>query len=213
MQSESDGFTARLTFEPDGTFVDTYIDGSFQEDRIGEYEIEGGRMVTRRWDDDFYGEDNEGCYIIENGLYLNYDIFFNPDADAESLDGTWVIHMAEYSEDTYEDGSSGKRTEDESLTFSVEGTVFDFTRLELWDEFEDGTLVEHVDTPEFKAKGTLRANGNEVYTTFTSEEVDVYDDITLNQEELFGLRMSRQLIYWTTDPSDDPYDGAYIKVD
>jgi hypothetical protein len=181
--------TEQYIFREDGTYENTDTIGGTMS---GTWALKGREMELT-----VLGNDEETfaspiilvvtCASVGEKLYVDADMVTNPDAEVDSLDGTWSEHVS-------------SNTWDATISMVVDGD--DFT----YEEVESGEVL-------VSAGGKVRRDGNNVYWTYTSEDIDRDDQVELDQEELLGIRIAVDVIFWTSDESENPADSAYTKID
>ena len=212
-----DAYTEQYVFSDDGTFTTEF---AYDDDQLvgeGTWVVDGSNVVLtfEEIDEEYEAEVvyKTSCVFVGDMLYLDADVLINPTAKANSLDGTWSIEISESDNVEYSDGTSEYYMEITQVSVEVNGSTFNYSETDAYEDRTDGVVTDKSDGPIIVGSGTVRADSQKVYLTFTEIEIDKYDAIEINKEKIMGLRIADSVLLATSDADIDPKNYAFIKKD
>jgi hypothetical protein len=206
--TSSDGVTTTtMEFRADGTRTETYDDGEGPDSYESRWEADGDMLV-------FVNEESgsdDGCSfashysdafttaIVDETLFMF--VYLRTNGSGGGLDGTWTFSTisTERHESSCEGESySSQLTYEHHATLVIEGEGFELTTTvrEAYDS--DGGVPEDY-TETWTDRGTLRIDGETIYSTATEQDGEPIPEDE-QYEELLGTRAAPDVI--ATNPHE-----------
>ncbi len=211
-------YFVQYAFSADGSFTENFHSEEETYARPGLWTVDGSELVLATAEDgDTYRTtttDGATCVLVEDRLYFHAPVLIRVSVDADSLEGAWLFTQSYVSDYVPEVGARKLITDRDRRLFEVTGDMFNFNATEIYEEQVDEEITVHTENHYLSAGGMLRADGDNLYLTYTRVDTDELGDIELGEEVLFGFRVAGDLIFYDEigRGGPDPESYAYMRV-